>query len=126
MDEKKVIKNIAYWKQEARAQEANGRLWRQRHETLIANTNELERKFHQLTEDNKLLLKRIDSMKGSDYLFRNVDPTAEVVMNMKRAMEHAINTSAALLDGMGELVDHVSGRRARREREATVTDLIGK
>jgi hypothetical protein len=46
---------------------------------------------------------------------RNVDPTAEVVMSMKKAMEFSINTSASLLDAMGELVDNVSGRKARRE-----------
>ncbi len=48
---------------------------------------------------------------------RNVDPTAEVVMNMKKAVEFSINTSAALLDAMGELVDNVSGRKERRERD---------
>ena len=48
---------------------------------------------------------------------RGVDPQAEVVMLMKWSMESQINATEHVLDAMGELIDHVSGRKERRERE---------
>jgi hypothetical protein len=115
MKAKKVVKNARYWRSvfelEARALTDCRRdldVARNKIHAVINDAN-------QLREDNKLLLNRITAMK--DRPIRTVDPTAEVVMNMKKATEFAINTSAALLDAMGELVDAVSGRKERREIE---------
>ena len=71
-----------------------------------------------LSQENDRLKAEIERLRLSPRIMpRSVDPTAEVVMNMKRAMESSIGAQASLLDAMGELVDHVSGRKARRERD---------
>ncbi len=72
----------------------------------------LRDKIKALQSEREVLMKQ-----RASHPIRSVDPTAEVVMNMKRAMQSQIGATAHVLDAMGELVDHVSGRKARRERE---------
>ena len=112
MKAKKVIKNAPYWKAEAAMHEADAASMRVRYKEMIALRE-------QALEDNKALIRKVQRLQEQQASrpLHAIDPQAEVVMGMKRATEYAINTSAALLDAMGDLVDNVSGRRDRKERE---------
>jgi len=114
-----MYKRLKTSRRATEAADGMAQLWKQRHETLVLNATELERKFRALVADEETLRREIRILREqrASHPLRSVDPAAEVVMGMKRAMEFSINTSAALLDAMGELVDQVSGRKARRERD---------
>jgi len=120
MKAKKVVKNATYWKNVAMAKESE--TLRERQELNAARNKILAviNEANQIREDNKSILRENQNLKlqrATMQLRTGVDSQAEVVMSMKKAMEYSINTSAALLDAMGELVDRVSGRKARREGE---------
>ena len=88
---------------------------------LIAENERLSkdnRALSALSQENDRLKTEIERLRNRiPVMPRSVDPTAEVVMLMKRSMESQISATDNLLDAMGELVDTVSGRKARRERD---------